>query len=745
MNIIEDKYIFDPYKQEFVLKTSPSGQNILYLEKICLTCKEAQIYDQIKNQCVSKKRLNELEQKQVELCKEYIKIKKQVLPLDKNQLLGILNIKFNGKNILDYLSQPLTRYKSEPLNVIYDLIKFIYQDWFRLSSTGALIYILQEIYKLIGTGANYNVFYFISIFMSFFSKFYNIISKSPGFITRLGTVMSKTFKLIYEYKYLPLYYSKTAIYFILGAIEYLYRESIPINLQRILNNSIINTIILFFSKGKTVNVEVISVSVKDAKTQDIFKSIPNYRYYSRANILYGLFEENDYLFFKPQLDPKFKVEYLKQNIEKQNGNKKNYILNSFSHFYKQLTLSDVELLKKNGIVSNDNKYLFLDNIGLEHLKEPEKQIKQLILYKTNTDSNISETGLLYINNAGEEEIKSIYASAQRNPIDTILLNRFEKEIAPMYKIFNKEINILEKLLIKSENNYKRKNEELNASIKELMSSIKQYKQKKTMLIKTNKELNELKDKVRMDSKRTSGKKNELIQRYSLEQLNNNKEIKDLSKKIKKQFKLIKKYNTFYLKEFYVNVDTKKNKKIAEKLKQLDKKKTLDKIEDVASIIKENNLKHSVTFIPEEEINKYKLVITILSDLNKEIEKYIDKYSTLMRNSSQNYDAYKKLKDKVYQIINKIELNQNSFNNKYALLLQEKIGTTTSMQTNVKALDDKNTLKILNQIAIAENESVKITKPLQLIESKMNVNPDNELSAKEQQLLLAFGDVILQKK
>lgn len=759
MNIIEDKYIFDPYRQEFVLKTSPSGQNILYLEKICLSCKNSEIYDQIKNKCVVKKRLNDIDQKQFELCQEYIKIKKQVLPLDKNQLLGLLNIKFNGKNLIDHLNQPLNNYKSEPMRVIYDLIKFIYQDWLRLSSTGAVIYILQEVYKMIGTGVNYNIFYYLNIFITFISKFYNFISKTPGFITKFVHIIQATFRLFYNYRYLPLYYSKTAIYFILGAVEYSIYNFLSMFSQRILDNSIINTIVLFFSKEKTYNVEVVSVERDNEdyynyQLTKIVDSVPNYRYYSRGGLLYGMFEEKteyNFLFFKKP--PTFKVEYLQQKVKEQINNKKQFVFESFTHFYKQLTKHDLELLKKKNIVSQDNKYLFLENLGLQDLKDPQKQIKQLILYKTNEKSNVTETGLLYINNAGEEEIKSIYATAQRQIIDNTILKRFEREISPIYKIFKKELNILNGLIDKSEHNYNKKKEELQNSIKELLLNIDEYKRMKNKYIAKNKELSKLKDKVKNDSKRSSQKKIELMNRYIKEQKENKDIINDLQKKINKTFKMIKKYNGLYLKDFYVHVENKESKKVSNEINRINttnKKKSLRKIKQLTQLVENYNLNYKISFIPQNEINNYTKVITMLNNIIKEIDGYISNYSTTMRNSSQNYDTFINLLKKIGDIKNKIQFNKSSFTEKYSKLLDDTKNVQSTSNLNPPRLlgffnepNDKATeTKVTNRLIDNNIDTVKIENMFENI--NINVNDEKSIDKTQNTLLEMFDSIILKE-
>jgi hypothetical protein len=235
----------------------------------------------------------------------------------------------------------------------------------------------------------------------------------------------------------------------------------------------INNITVLFSKEEVKTVKVVVVA--NSKGEDIFDTIPNYKYYERGGLLTGLFDE------KKQSD-RLTVKYLKETV-KNNVVNREVALKATGNFYKSLTVTDLELLKKYGIVSKDGTLFYYDRVGLQ-LKDPINQFKQLLLYRTNEDANVWETGIMYIDNNNNQQIKSIYATAYKRPLSDVYEKYFKKHIARYYKIITSELNILEefykntKLFVDEQKKFKRQMIEMHTRIKKLRENGGHIKNKK---------------------------------------------------------------------------------------------------------------------------------------------------------------------------------------------------------------------------------------------------------------------------
>jgi len=651
-------YIFNPYKQEFVLKNSEDGKYIEYLEKTCLTCKSTELFDQIRKKCVIKKKLNDIERSQIELCQNYLEIKRKNPPVDKKLIFNLLNIKLFNKTLSqlmdDFFGPGYIKGDDPKLNTsITSILTYIFNNWVKFSKVEIVYAFLKQLYNIL-VPSHSNLYYFFQVMISFISE--NSVKFASFFklIPSVKYVISKLYTLFYEYSYYPLYVFKTAIYFILGSFEYYYRKFIPTDVLKKLDNGMINNITILFSKE---DVKTVKVVVVNNQSEDIFDTIPNYKYFERGGLLIGLFDE------KKQSNRRA-VKYLKETV-KNNVVNREVALKATGNFYKSLTVTDLELLKKYGIVSKDGTLFYYDRLGLQ-LKDPINQFKQLILYRTNEDANVWETGIMYIDNNNNQQIKSIYATAYARPLSDVYEKYFTSHITPYYKIIISELNILEE----------------------------SYKNTKLFLEKQ------------------STFKNQIMQihKYIYKLRENGGHIKN-KQLIKEQYKIIKRIKRNYFNSglfLIVDASKKGQKKPEEPRKQQTNKKTKPH-------------KKAIQFIPkiisQEEIDLIDTtnLIKILKNLKNTIDNFVDNYSKFTR-ESQDFNRLLILNKNIQEFFSRVDLSKKKILDRYSPLITVDLSKTQSLKP-----ETRNNMVPRNAIQFRENPTKETISPqtIKVIEPKMN--------------------------
>ncbi len=649
-------FIFNPYIQQYVPINSENGQQIAYLEKICTECPEDSIYDQVNKKCIKKKKYKKYEEKQIQLCKNYLSIKKNVPPIDRDILYKLLNIRIFNKSlseILDINTNNINFFKDKEINfAIVSILVYFMQYHAQLSKMGILEKIFEQIYKIIGSRDD--IFRFLFNIIEKIIEGYPKLIKIP--VKQIILVVKTLIYYLREVKYLFIYNFWNCLYFVLGCFEYIRYNTFSKKTIEKLKESTSVIVATFDKKAEAVEI------IKDKSQQTpqyIWDSIEDYTYYSEGGLLIPIFE-------KEQWTQKT-VKYYKKEATKIKDAKKEIIenLDSLENFTKILPEEQIELLKKLGHMDSENR-LYLERIGLGHLKNPSKQLLSIGPFQSNEEGMpenfkpIKETAFYYIDNQDKERYKSIYATASTPKIESLILKHFKKDIIPKYKIIKKELDILEEYY----NNtfeYNKEKERIEMNIEEINKDISEYNAKKIKLIGQMKKIKNIEE--RKNSKSAEERKKLNTEKY-----------KEQNEKKKQKTKTRKKINTEEL--------NKKNKEELEKLKNTfnenriqiiellnRRRRILNKFNNSKLFLKINGKNVPKIFdfndLKEKDVQS---VIKILKKHIDSVDNLIDNYSKNFTEENGNiiYD----LSSDIIKIFSNLELSSKDFYKKYDKILQK---------------------------------------------------------------------------
>lgn len=573
--------IFNPYKQIFVSETSDDGKYIKYLENNCVICKELEIFDETNNICIksNKKVLKD----KLDLCKNYLEIKNKIAPIDRQTILNLLNITIFGKKIsqwIDILPSQIGNNTQTKAAIIAILI-WIIKNVDSLTKENLLTSFFNSIYKIFGVNASM-FSYLFSIINWIVKNQYNVI-KIP--IIQIKYVLSHFYDCLFKYHYYPVYYFKTATYYILGCFEYVYKNNFETKTSKMLDGLMQFNIKQIFSKKELYEVKFIKES------HDIFDTIPNYKFYSKQGLLTPLFENEKFT--------DKKVEYLNRIVKKQLPIVEKMI--DFN-FITVLTKDELKLLQSKEIVSKDGKLFNLYKIGLQHLTNPSKQIKGLMYFRGSYSIVYNE------NNKGDVEyVKSINATAYFKPYYKNQYKDIEKEFSKKYKILQQEYKHFDKL-IENQELYILKKESYDKHIKNIVQIIDKYNKKARQIFTEMK-------------KATGERLDKLKEEYKILK-------KETLKLLKEKYKITQNYKKqqFFINQTTLNIISEERKDLLDwKLVRNALKRNIDDIEKVINnsiYFKDYNQKKN-SFI-ENIINFY-------NTINFNVKSFEERYNKIILN------------------------------------------------------------------------------------------------------------------
>lgn len=712
-------FIFNPYLQQFVPVYSENGQQIVYLEKICFECGEDSVYDQIQLKCIKKKNYKSLEKQQIELCKNYIQLKKNIAPIDRSLLYKILNIRILNKSIseiLDINSNNINLFNDKQINIaIVSILAYLVNNHLQLSKIGILESIFQQIYKILGHRQD------ILNFM--FKITENIINNYPKIVAlpfkQIAFILGKVFSLLKDTKYLFLYTFNNCIYFILGCVEYSVTKVFSKEIsEKIMDGRVLDTIKLILAKENQIQEAIILTNSFMESQKDIYDSIPNWKYHTSQGLLYPIFEEKDTTAGR-------KIEYHKKNLSK-NKEEVKINLESLKNFTTILTVDDINLLKKLGHMDDSNR-LYLERIGLGHLKDPSKQLLGLRYFENSEKDN----SFYYIDNSGNERYKSIYATAQAPKIDQLLLKYFKKEIVPKYKIYSKEVEILENLLNKTIE-YNKEKVRIDLLIAGITEDVKGYNQKRQKLLN---QLNQIKKET--DKKILVEKINEIRKNIKMK-LDDKKRIINKFKN-SELFLKVKRQDTEVIKKIQNKIINLKKLLKEEHLKKTERNDDLIKnivlqIKDLSKNLKKQlnktTLKPKIIDLDDKSEKELRYIINILKKQIQNIDLVIDSYSSVF--NEQGSEIINRLINDNKHFFDKIDLNTKNYQDRYSKLLEQKNDPSIKIPTSQVNNVISQTRKQINQ-AQKQIENMSSQKQIKLIDPNVIFNElllENNIIPKE---------------
>ncbi len=605
--------IFNPFTQEFVFINSKDGEYIKYLEDICTKCESGNYFNQIRNKCIKiPNKKNTVISEQIQLCEKYIKAKKSVPPITKNELYNILNTIVNAQNnILSILKIDLSKFTKMPiaseLLVIFSSLVAIYN----INSISVFNNLFNKIYTLLGN--NEVAIYFFKLIYLIITQISNIY-KLP--VNHIKKIVVYIYQLIYTYHYLPIFIFKKAVYFILGLFEVIIYDFIKS--KEVVDN-------LTVSECNTVkNIIPNTKSI----TFDIFESIPNYIYYEKGGLLTPLYNNTQDLKHIQNFYDVSKFYYrttLKKTIDI------------------TLTKTELLLLQKSSIIQNENTIINNTTIAIQLPKYINEQ-------NTVFKSIFSRNNVMYLQYAKYDSNEFQYHFNQ--PLQYYAYPEFQYNLKKLP--FNKEYNTIKNfinksiLLLNQHNNthnqfslnwsfivdIRKKIKDKLEQINKIKNEIVDFKKNKTTSIKQRL------DKIKVDNQEIIQKiKNQIENKEVLLEQKKNLLISDL--------KLLDKQRESYYKKI-------RNPELFTKKVTEGKKRHIAKVylSDITG--KEDTL----------QINIIKNVVSILSNILNETENLVIQYK------KENPQKLIQQKDKLVLLVNLINTvnSKESIKNKQGTII-----------------------------------------------------------------------------